>query len=103
MKKENEKISDLQNRVKQVQASRDLIDKVRVDLIHYGNLLSNIKTEEEISKRMIDFEKDKKDYWRGRADVCHKILLEAGYYEAEQLKRSGWDVPRSGGSSLSGM
>ena len=99
MEKENEKMNELFEQFDRLKQTDKFIEEFRVNLIHYRNLLANIKRIEDTAKwNQKNFEN--KDYYRGQADICHKILIDANYYTKEQTKSSGWGTPSGQGSLM---
>ncbi len=99
MKKENEKMNELFEQFDRLKQTDKFIEEFRVNLIHYRNMLANVKRLEDLAKWQVE-NCTNKDYFRGQVDMCYKILTDANYYTQEQLKSSGWGTPNGQGSLM---
>jgi len=99
MEKENEKMNELFEQFGRLKEVNKFIEQFRVNLIHYRNLLANIERAEGVAKWQTE-NCTNKDYFRGQADMCKKILIDANYYKQEQPKASGWNTPSGQGTIM---
>jgi len=99
MEKENEKMNELFEQYNRLKEADEFNKQFRVNLIHYRQLLANIKRIEDLAKWQVE-NYTNKDYYRGQADICHKILVDANYYTQEQQKSSGWKTPSGQGTMM---